>query len=140
MRRTLALAAVLAALATAALVTAAPAQTPVEMRHANCLVAEVAAFTNRVHLRCGGPIYREGASNVTRELPAETPNPLDARIAYYAVDIRAEPVLAAQVVSLGLAARAGGKATVFFRTSVADNPPGCLAHDCRRLTGLVVGR
>jgi hypothetical protein len=100
-----------------------------------CVIADVAAFTNRVHVRCPhGSSPRSGL--YTREYtPPVQPDPA---VIYFAVGATADPALADRVIALaGLAVEQNKSVVIFYRTNPAENPPGCLAQDCRRLVGIV---
>jgi hypothetical protein len=109
-----------------------PAQT--ELRR-QCQVMDVAAFTNRVHVRCPhGPTIRSGL--YTRDY-VPPPQP-DTGVLYFAVGASADPALADRVIALAsLAVQQNKEVVIFYRTDPAENPPGCLPADCRRLVGIV---
>jgi hypothetical protein len=98
-------------------------------------VVEVASFESRVHVRCFVPTGGGGLQSA----PAAASDPIALSTPYYAVGAQAQPALADRVVALANSAVERDKQlTIFFRTDPAENPPGCLQHDCRRLTGIVL--
>lgn len=105
-----------------------------ELRRA-CQIEDVAAFTNRVHVRCPyGPIVHSGLYTRDYEPP---PRP-DPGIRFFAVGATVDPALADRVIALAsLAIEQNKHVVIFYRTDPAENPPGCLASDCRRLVGIV---
>ena len=117
-----------------ALAASALAQTPPETSTA-CKLDQVAAYDTRVHVRCKEyDIYRDGSGAEHRQQSWR--NAFDPNVIYFAVD--AHSPLADRVVALASAAGANDDVTIFFRTNAAENPPGCLPADCRKLTGLVL--
>lgn len=100
-----------------------------------CYISEVAAFENRVHLRC-----RAGGRPGVVTPPDNSANGRYAQsIFYFAVDARAQQDLASRVVELGSAALAQDRdLLIAFRSAPSENPPGCLPQDCRRLVGVVM--
>jgi hypothetical protein len=93
---------------------------------APCVVAGVATFVDRVHVRC--LIWRDGTG---------APGSAVGLPEYLAVE--ADSPMAAHVVQLGLSALVGSrKVEVFFDDEPGANPSGCLKHDCRRLLGLAL--
>ena len=102
-----------------------------------CWIADVGAFSNRVHVRCkqetgpalGGLYSRDYAP----------PPEADAGVIYFAVGAASDPALADRVIALASSASQQNKQIqIFYRTNPAENPPGCQPNDCRRLTGLVM--
>jgi hypothetical protein len=103
-----------------------------------CQLDSVAAFQNRVHVQC---INTTGGDGLHSAPDLSANGRAGAGLWYFAVDVQADPGLANRVVELGASAiEQNAHVTVFFRTNPAENPPGCLPADCRRLTGLVRGR
>jgi hypothetical protein len=96
-----------------------------------CVVTGVAAFSTRVHVRCGSGsefptviCIRGGAGNCV----APT---------FFAVPITND-VLASKVVILGAASIQTSKnARIWFNTG-AEEKYGCSARDCRPLTGIEI--
>jgi hypothetical protein len=102
-----------------------------------CTIRDVAAFTNRVHIHCLSDGGRPSGSLYSRDY--QPPPQPDANVSYFAVGAAADPALADRVIALAASASQQNKqVTVFYRTDPAENPPGCLPSDCRRLTGLVM--
>jgi len=102
-----------------------------------CTLMDVAAFTNRVHVHCAPAGAASGGGLYTRDY-SPPPQP-DAGIVYFAVGAAADPALADRVIALATSASQQNKQVqIFYRTSPAENPPGCLASDCRRLSGIVL--
>lgn len=102
-----------------------------------CQIADVAAFSNRVHIHCatGGTTF--GSGLYTRDY-VPPPQP-DAGIFYFAVGAASDPALADRVIALATSVSQQNKQVqILYRTDPAENPPGCLPSDCRRLTGLVM--
>ena len=90
---------------------------PDYLTHA-CLVNNVAAFENRIHIRCS--------------------NPTTTGIAYfaYATDA-AHAVTANQILAIANTDYAlGDNLWVYYYSDSADNPPGCNVGDCRGLYGV----
>ena len=83
-----------------------------------CTVDNVAAFENRIHLRCN--------------------NPYNTTIYYFAYPTdSAHTATANQILAIANTAFALGKPVwVYFNSSSADNPPGCNTGDCRGLVGV----
>ena len=89
-----------------------------------CQAAEIAAFSDRAHVRC-----LNGVDHGTRTQPP----------AFVAVDIVTQPGLAAALMTAGARARDSGNTLyVLIDYAPAANLPGCLADDCRRAAGFVV--
>ena len=102
----------------------------------DCVVVDIAAFANRVHVHCVVPpsvhtgLYTRGY---------EPPPQPDVGIVYFAVGTASDPGLSDRVLRLATSAAQLNKPLhIFYRTDPAENPPGCLSADCRRLTGLVL--
>jgi hypothetical protein len=97
----------------------------------NCLIIGVAAFSTRVHVRCGNGselpkvvCIRGGAGDCIAPTLFAVPITNDA--------------LASKVVILGAASIQTNKtAKIWFNTD-ADERYGCLARDCRPLTGIEI--
>lgn len=85
-----------------------------------CGIKEIAAFQNRIHILCDISVSQQPF--FPRYLAVESSSPL----AQHALTIAAMGALKknATVISVG------------FDDNTALNPPGCLAHDCYRLTGV----
>jgi hypothetical protein len=96
-----------------------------------CLIIGVAAFSTRVHVRCGNGselpkviCNAGGAGNCVAPTLFAVPMTSDA--------------LASKVVILGAASIQTNKnAKIWFNTD-ADERYGCLARDCRPLTGIEI--
>ncbi len=101
-------------------------QTP-QITEGRCFVDEVLAAMDRTHIHCGP---------VGGGLVSQGPPILGGAISYFAVDTQRQPGLAASVITLGNEALKGGFITIGFSNNAADNPPGCLAKDCRRINYL----
>jgi hypothetical protein len=102
----------------------------------DCVVVDIGAFANRVHVHCVAPpsvhsgLYTRGY---------EPPPQPDVGIVYFAVGAASDPALSDRVLRLATSAAQFNKPVhIFYRTDPAENPPGCLPADCRRLTGLVL--
>lgn len=96
-------------------------ETPPGGAWAECQVTAVAAFRDRVELRCAGPAADlAGGEGAPREFAIETLGPLT------------EPVL-----RLAIAAKDRGRPLgVLFVKDAAANPGGCVADRCRRIAGI----
>lgn len=102
-----------------------------------CWIADVGAFTNRVHVRCARATGSALGGLYTRDY-VPPPEP-DAGIVYFAVGATSDPALADRVIALANSASQQNKQVhIFYRTDPVENPPGCQPSDCRRLTGLVM--
>jgi len=96
-----------------------------------CLVVGVATFNTRVHVRCGS------GSELPKVIciPGAAGNCVAPT--FFAVPITND-ALASKVVILGAASIQTSKnATIWFDTN-ADGSYGCLARDCRPLTGIEI--
>ena len=115
-------------------VAALPAATKLSR---TCWIADVGAFTNRVHIRC---TRDTGPSLGGLHTPDYVPPPeADAGIVYFAVGAASDSALADRVIALASSASQQNKQVqIFYRTNPAENPPGCQTNDCRRLIGLVM--
>jgi hypothetical protein len=84
-----------------------------------CTISELAVHTNRIHIRC---------------------NPGDGGISFFAASTAsAEIVRTNQFLTLGNTAYALGKTiNIWYETDQAQNPPGCLTSDCRKIIALVI--
>ncbi len=102
-----------------------------------CGIADVGAFTNRVHVRCArdtGPAL--GGLHTPDYVP---PPEADESVIYFAVGATSDPALADRVIVLANSASQQNKQVqIFYRTNPAENPPGCQPNDCRRLIGFVM--
>lgn len=88
----------------------------------NCVIAELAQLDNRIHVKCQPNVGGIGPTIVYFAAP--TTSPADTRQAN-------------RLMSLLMTAWAFGRQPeVTWDDSTAANPPGCLAIDCRRLTGV----
>lgn len=97
----------------------AQAQTPGETQSA-CTPVEVATFADRTHVRCA-------ASNTGGPFAANADG-----VVYFAVPTGSP--MAGILTDMAMTARATNKSLrVTYRTSTAQNPPGCQASDCRLL-------
>ena len=102
----------------------------------DCVVVDIAAFVNRVHVHCVVP---SGVHSGLYTRGYEPPPQPDVGIVYFAVGTASDPGLADRVLRLATSAAQLNKPVhVFYRTDAAENPPGCLATDCRKLTGFVL--
>jgi len=102
----------------------------------NCVVVDIAAFVNRVHVHCVVP---SGVHSGLYTRGYEPPPQPDVGIVYFAVGTASDPGLADRVLRLATSAAQLNKPVhIFYRTDPAENPPGCLAADCRKLTGFVL--
>ncbi len=103
----------------------------------DCVIVDVAAFQNRVHVHCVAP-----GGGVTWGLHSrdyQPPPQPDVGIVYFAVGAASDPALADRVLHLATAAAHLNKPVhIFYRTDPTENPPGCLPADCRKLTGFVL--
>lgn len=102
----------------------------------DCAIVDIAAFVNRVHVHCVVPT---GVHSGLYTRGYEPPPQPDVGIVYFAVGTASDPGLSDRVLTLATSAAQMNKPVhIFYRTDPAENPPGCLPADCRRLTGLVV--
>ena len=102
-----------------------------------CFIADVAAFSNRVHVHCAPAGTTFGGGLYTRDY-VPPPEP-DAGIVYFAVGAASDAALADRVIALATSAtQQNRQVQILYRTSAAENPPGCQANDCRRLIGLTL--
>jgi hypothetical protein len=102
----------------------------------DCFIVDIAAFVNRVHVRC---VVRTGAHTGLYTRGYESPPQPDLGIVYFAVGTASDPGLSDRVMRLATSAAQLNKPVhIFYRTDPAENPPGCLSADCRKLTGLVL--
>ena len=102
----------------------------------NCVVVDIAAFVNRVHVHCVVPTEVHSGLYTRGYEPPPRP---DVGIVYFAVGTASDPGLSDRVLMLATSAAQLNKPVhIFYRTDPAENPPGCLPADCRKLTGLVV--
>lgn len=102
----------------------------------DCVVVDVAAFSNRIHVHCVVPTQTHTGLYSRGYTPPPQP---DVGIVYFAVGAQSDPALADRALELATAAAQMNKPVhVFCRTNPAENPPGCLASDCRKLTGFVL--
>ena len=103
----------------------------------DCVIVDIAAFTNRVHVHCVVP--SGGVNNGLHSRDYTPPPQPDVRIVYFAVGTASDPALADRVIALARsAAQLNKPVQIFYRTDPAENPPGCLPGDCRKLTGFVL--
>jgi hypothetical protein len=101
-----------------------------------CVVVDIAAFVNRVHVHCVVP---SGVHSGLYTRGYEPPPQPDVGIVYFAVGTASDPGLSDRVLRLATSAAQLNKPVhIFYRTDPAENPPGCLPADCRKLTGLVL--
>jgi len=102
----------------------------------DCVIVDIAAFANRVHVHCVVPTGVHSGLYTRDYTPPPQP---DVGIVYFAVGTASDPGLADRVIALARsAAQLNKPVQIFYRTDPAENPPGCLASDCRKLTGLVL--
>lgn len=88
---------------------------------AECQVTAVAAFRDRVELRCAGAAADlSGGEGVPREFAVETLGPLT------------EPTLRLAIAAKDRARPLG----VLYVKDAAANPGGCAADRCRRIAGI----
>jgi len=88
-----------------------------------CTIVDIAAFNNRIHVRCQANTGGVGATRVFFAAPIGT---------------TAESRLANRYMALLITAQAFGKHPVIEFTDASQNPPGCLEADCRPLTGVIL--
>lgn len=95
-----------------------------------CVIKGVAAFSKRVHLRCENDVI--GRALVNREVPSINPK------SFLAVPLTPQTEsFASKVFMLGLSAKGDQKGvTVWFHSAPTIEDAGCLAKDCRELTGI----
>jgi hypothetical protein len=102
----------------------------------NCVIVDIAAFVNRVHAHCVAPAGVHSGLYTRDYQPPPQP---DVGIVYFAVGTASDPGLSDRVLRLATsAAQLNKPVRIFYRTDPAENPPGCLPADCRKLTGLVL--
>lgn len=85
-----------------------------------CEVEQVAMYPNRAHVKCKDPV------------PATT-------IRFFAVaDTPANKTLINRVLAIGLTQMSMNRYLyIEYDANSANNPPGCLSTDCRKLTGIM---
>lgn len=100
-----------------------------------CNVAGLAAFRNRVHIRCASGACPPGVL-----CPPGEPNPVSPRIVFYATENVSVPEnLAATALTVAAEARRSGqRLRIIYRSSAGENPAGCLALDCRRFVAVTL--
>lgn len=118
-------------------VPGAPAPQPVtpEMTIA-CTVVGVAAFQGRVHIRCNTPF----ACPPGALCPPVIANPVDSRIEYYATEnsVAANGLAPTALTIATQALHSKQPLRIWFRSSAAENPAGCLPADCRRFVAVAI--
>lgn len=98
---------------------------------AKCIVIEVATFGDRVHIHCGIPPNACVSIGGTGYCPGKLP------YEYFAVETNSP--MAASVVQSGLTALINNRMfEISYDDNAAENPAGCLQHDCRRILGVVI--
>jgi len=85
-----------------------------------CTVQQVAMFGNRAHIRCTEAV---GTTSIRFFAVADTP---------------ANKSLINRVLAIGLTQMSMGRAVyIEYDNNSANNPPGCLVSDCRKLVGIM---
>jgi hypothetical protein len=115
-----------------------------ELGSVTCRIGNVAAFRDRVHIRCAGDITSQlQAQMQAMQSAMQGGGGGNAQTAaaptYFAVGVQSEPALANLVLSLATQASAQNKQVqIYFDPSPSANPLGCHPSDCRRLAGLLM--
>jgi hypothetical protein len=103
----------------------------------DCVIVDIATFVNRIHVHC--VVSSGGINNGLYSRDYQPPPQPDRNVVYFAVGTASDPGLSDRVLRLATSAAQLNKPVhIFYRTDPAENPPGCLPADCRKLTGLVV--
>lgn len=84
-----------------------------------CTINNIGVFTNRIHVKC---------------------SPGDGAIAYFATSAVPSNQLYANrmltILNTGFAL--GKKVIIYYNSSSANNPSGCAASDCRKMTDIIL--
>jgi len=98
-----------------------------------CWITELASFENRVHIRClPAPSPGSLSSHPGSSLP-------DPGVLYLAVDTTKMGYFADRVIAIAQTAiQMKAYVAVVYDSDIADNPPGCLATDCRKLVAVTL--
>lgn len=96
-----------------------------DQKSVGCMVVDVAAFSNRIHIHCPSPSM--ALANLAN-------NPQTMVPPYFAIEVTspaAQGLL--QLGQAGLLFKRG--LIIFYDTDMSHNPIGCNQNDCRRLLG-----
>ena len=90
-----------------------------------CKIIDVAIYSNRAHVKCDVPFVLGLAPKTTS-------------VYYFAIaNTNENKMLINRVMAIGLTTMSMNRsAYLVVETASAQNPPGCLASDCRQLLGL----
>lgn len=94
-----------------------------------CTISDIAVFDNRIHVRCSNPLL------IDRPIPFP-----DLQIYYFAAAGDEDHMLATNryLTLLNTAFALGKPLDVGWVSGSVNNPPGCLADDCRGIAAITI--